>query len=51
MGDRIAYYAENLGASVLILEVEELPELGQALWGAVMRSVGGKFYTPPAPPQ
>ncbi len=29
------------------VHMEELPELGQALWGAVMRSVGGRFYTPP----
>jgi hypothetical protein len=28
------------------VHMEELPLLGQALWGAVMRSVGGKFYTP-----
>ena len=26
------------------VHMEELPELGQALWGAVMRSVGGSFY-------
>jgi hypothetical protein len=26
---------------------EELPELGRALWGAVMRSVGGRFYSVP----
>jgi hypothetical protein len=31
------------------VHMEELPLLGQALWGAVMRSVGGKFYT--LPPQ
>jgi len=31
------------------VHMEELPELGQALWGAVMRSVGGKFYK--LPPQ
>jgi len=29
------------------VHMEELPELGQALWGAVMRSVGGRFYTLP----
>ena len=27
---------------------EDLPELGRALWGKVMRMVGGKFYNPPA---
>jgi hypothetical protein len=26
------------------VHMEELPQLGQALWGAVMRSVGGSFY-------
>ncbi|HVW86883.1 MAG TPA: hypothetical protein VHB50_19490 [Bryobacteraceae bacterium] len=26
------------------VHMEELPELGRALWGAVMRSVGGGFY-------
>ena len=25
------------------VHMEELPELGRALWGAVMRSVGGRF--------
>jgi hypothetical protein len=29
------------------VHMEELPELGRALWGAVMRSVGGRFYAPP----
>jgi hypothetical protein len=29
------------------VHMEELPELGQALWGAVMRSVGGSFYRLP----
>lgn len=29
------------------VHMDELPELGQALWGAVMRSVGGKFYRLP----
>lgn len=33
------------------VHMEELPELGRALWGAVMRSVGGSFYRLPAPPQ
>jgi len=32
------------------VHMDELPELGQALWGAVMRSVGGRFYTY-TPPQ
>jgi len=31
------------------VHMEELPELGKALWGAVMRSVGGSFYRLPAP--
>lgn len=29
------------------VHMDELPELGRALWGAVMRSVGGRFYAPP----
>lgn len=29
------------------VHMDELPELGQALWGAVMRSVGGSFYRLP----
>ena len=29
------------------VHMDELPELGQALWGAVMRSVGGRFSTSP----
>lgn len=29
------------------VHMEELPELGRALWGAVIRSVGGGFYRPP----
>jgi hypothetical protein len=29
------------------VHMEELPQLGQALWGAVMRSVGGRFYSGP----
>jgi hypothetical protein len=29
------------------VRMEELPELGQALWGKIMRAVGGGFYRPP----
>ena len=29
------------------VRMEELPELGRSLWGAVMRSVGGSFYRLP----
>jgi hypothetical protein len=29
------------------VHMDELPELGRALWGAVMRSVGGSFYKLP----
>ena len=29
------------------VHMDELPELGRALWGAVMRSVGGSFYRLP----
>jgi hypothetical protein len=31
------------------VHMDELPELGKALWGAVMRSVGGSFYRLPLP--
>jgi hypothetical protein len=31
------------------VHMDELPELGRALWGAVMRSVGGRFYSAPDP--
>lgn len=27
---------------------EDLPELGRALWGKIMRMAGGRFYQPPA---
>jgi hypothetical protein len=29
------------------VHMEEMPELSEAMWGAVMRSVGGRFYSPP----
>jgi hypothetical protein len=29
----------------------DLPELGRALWGKIMRMVGGRFYQPPSPPE
>ena len=38
----------GLHVQAIPVYMEELPELGRALWGAVMRSVGGRFYTPPA---
>jgi hypothetical protein len=28
---------------------EDAPELGRALWGKIMRMVGGRFYRPPSP--
>lgn len=31
------------------VHMDELPELGRALWGAVMRSVGGRFYSGTGP--
>lgn len=37
----------GLHVQVIPVHMEEAPQLGQALWGAVMRSVGGRFYTPP----
>jgi hypothetical protein len=36
----------GLHVQAIPVHMEELPELGRALWGAVMRSVGGRFYTP-----
>jgi hypothetical protein len=33
------------------VHMDELPELGQALWGAVMRSVGGRFSSPYVAPK
>jgi hypothetical protein len=41
----------GLHIQAIPVHMEELPELGQALWGAVMRSVGGSFYRLPTPPQ
>jgi hypothetical protein len=29
----------------------DLPELGRALWGKIMRMVGGRFYQTPSPPE
>jgi hypothetical protein len=37
----------GLHVQAIPVHMEELPELGQALWGAVMRSVGGSFYRLP----
>ena len=37
----------GLHVQVIPVHMDEAPQLGQALWGAVMRSVGGRFYTPP----
>jgi hypothetical protein len=42
-GDEMA----GLHVQAIPVHMEELPELGQALWGAVMRSVGGSFYRLP----
>ena len=39
MNDEMA----GLHVQSIPVHMEELPELGQALWGAVMRSVGGSF--------
>jgi hypothetical protein len=36
----------GLHVQAIPVNMDELPELGRALWGAVMRSVGGRFYTP-----
>ena len=37
----------GLHVQAIPVHMDELPELGRALWGAVMRSVGGEFYRPP----
>jgi hypothetical protein len=37
----------GLHVQAIPVHMQELPELGRALWGAVMRSVGGEFYRPP----
>ncbi len=42
----------GLHIQAIPVHMEELSELGKALWGKVMRSVGGSFYRLPAtPPQ
>jgi len=48
-GPRISDEMAGLHVQAIPVHMEELPELGQALWGAVMRSVGGSFYR--LPPQ
>jgi hypothetical protein len=37
----------GLHIQVIPDRMQELPELGRALWGKIMRMVGGKFYQPP----
>jgi hypothetical protein len=37
----------GLHIQAIPVHMDELPELGRALWGAVMRSVGGEFYRLP----
>jgi hypothetical protein len=37
----------GLHIEVIPDRMDEMPILGQALWGKIMRSVGGKFYRPP----
>ena len=37
----------GLHIQVIPVRMEELPELGKALWGKIMRSVGGGFYQGP----
>jgi hypothetical protein len=40
----------GLHVQVIPARMEEMPELGRALWGKIMRSVGGSFYQlPPRP--
>jgi len=37
----------SLDVRAILVHMEEMPELGEAMWGAVMRSVGGRFYSLP----
>jgi hypothetical protein len=37
----------SLDVRSIPVHMEEMPELGEAMWGAVMRSVGGRFYSLP----
>jgi len=37
----------GLHIQVIPQRMEDLPELGRALWGKIMRTVGGGFYRPP----
>ena len=36
----------GLHIQVIPVRMDEMPELGKALWGKIMRSVGGRFYEP-----
>jgi hypothetical protein len=46
-GPGVADEMAGLHIQATPVHMEELPELGKALWGAVMRSVGGSFYRLP----
>ncbi len=46
-GPGIADEMAGVHVQSIPVDMKELPELGRALWGAVMRSVGGSFYTLP----
>ncbi|MEX2260558.1 MAG: redoxin family protein [Bryobacteraceae bacterium] len=39
----------GLHVQVIPLRMEDVPELGRALWGKFMRAVGGRFYNLPQP--
>ena len=39
----------GLHIQVIPDRAEDIPELGQALWGKIMRMVGGSFYSKPKP--
>ena len=39
----------GLHIQVIPDRMEDAPELGRALWGRIMRMVGGRFYTPKPP--
>jgi hypothetical protein len=37
----------SLDVRSIPVHMDEMKELGDAMWGAVMESVGGRFYSPP----
>lgn len=50
-GPGIADEMAGLHIQVIPDRSEDASELGQALWGKIMRMVGGRFYSPSKPPE